>query len=232
MLQRENVRIVGYDGRFPSRHAAGEALATAVATYLQSHTFGEIVVLGLPRGGIVVAAPIAQALGVPLDFVVTRKLLAPNQPQLAIGAITDPGRAFLNKPVIEALGISEVYIQEEIEREKGEIRMATAAYRSVLPSTSLVGKTVIVADDNVVTGSTMFATLRGLWAERPNNIILAIPIAPRDTLMALGDSADYVITLQAPTRSFSSMVDYYDTYDTVHEQDVVNILQQFVAEMN
>jgi putative phosphoribosyl transferase len=232
MLQRENVRIVGYDGRFPSRHAAGEALATAVSTYLQSHTFGEIVVLGLPRGGIVVAAPIAQALGVPLDFVVTRKLLAPNQPQLAIGAITDPGRAFLNKPVIEALGISEVYIQEEIEREKGEIRMATAAYRSVLPSTSLVGKTVIVADDNVVTGSTMFATLRGLWAERPNNIILAIPIAPRDTLMALGDFADYVITLQAPTRSFSSMVDYYDAYDTVHEQDVVNILQQFVAEMN
>ena len=230
MLQRENVRIVGYDGRFPSRHCAGESLAVAVASYLQNQPTAEVVVLGLPRGGIVVAAPIARALGVPLDFVVTRKLLAPNQPQLAIGAITDPGRAFLNKPVIEAMGISEAHIRQEIEHAKGEIRTATAAYRSVLPSTSLVGKTVIVADDNVVTGSTMFATLRGLWAERPNNIILAIPIAPRDTLMALGDFADYVITLQAPARSFTSMVDYYDEYHPVTDDDVVAILHQFVSE--
>lgn len=229
MLQRENVRIVGHHERFANRHATGQLLAPHVAQYIQQHQFSEIVVLGLPKGGIVVAAPIAQALGVPLDFVVTRKLLAPHQPQLAIGAITDPGRAFLNKPVIDALSISEAYIQEEIEREKQAIATATAAYRSVLPSTSLAGKTIIVADDNVVTGSTMFATLRGLWAERPNNIILALPIAPRDTLMALGDFADYAIALQAPARSFTHMQDYYEEFAEVTEQDVVNILHQFVT---
>ncbi|MDA0242793.1 MAG: phosphoribosyltransferase family protein [Chloroflexi bacterium] len=230
-MLRPNVHIINHAGRFASRRVAGEILATHVAAHVRAHNLENIVVLGLPKGGIVVAAPIAHALGVPLDFVVTRKLFAPHQPQLAIGAITDPGRAFLNKPVIDALGITDAYIEEEIEREKQEIQMATAAYRSVLPSTSLVGKTVIVADDNVITGSTMFATLRGLWAERPNNIVLAIPIAPRDTLISLSEFADSMIALQAPANSFSSMVDYYDEYEPVTDQDVMAILHQFVAEM-
>ncbi len=229
MLQRENVLIVGEKQPFVNRQTAGASLASHVADHIAQLNLEDVIVLGLPRGGMVVASPIAQALGRPLDFVITRKLLAPHQPQLAIGAVTERGRAFLNKPVIDALGVTDDYIQTAIEDERLEIKASTAAYRAIIPATNLAGKTIIVADDNVITGSTMFATLRGLWAERPNNIILAIPVGPRDTLMALGDFADFVIALRAPTQSFTSMKDYYETYNEVTESDVINILQNFVA---
>lgn len=231
MLRRENVYIVGDKARFANRQAAGERLAYFVSEHVREQKLENVVVLGLPKGGIVVAAPIAQTLGVPLDFVITRKLLSPHQTQLAIGAVTERGRAFLNKPIIEALSIGEEYIQKEIEHEQEEIKRFTAAYRSVMPATELTGKTVIVADDNVITGSTMFATLRGLWAERPNHIILALPVAPRDTLMSLGDFADYCIALRAPAESFTSMKDYFEEFPEVTDKDVTQILQTHLTQM-
>lgn len=229
MLQRENVMIVGETQPFADRYTAGMSLTSHVADYIAQQTFADIVVLGLPKGGMAVAAPIAEGINRPLDFVITRKLVAPHQPQLVIGAVTERGRAFLNKPVIDALGVSDEYIQNSIKEVRLEIEASTAAYRCIVPAVNLVGKTVIVADDNVITGSTMFATLRGLWAERPKNIILAIPVAPRETLMALGDFADHVIALQAPRGSFTCMADYYEAYDTVTEEDVIELLKDYVA---
>lgn len=230
MLQRENVLIVGEKERFADRHAAGYMLAPYVADQIAHYHVPpeEVVVFGLPRGGMAVAAPIAEALGKPLDFVVTRKLHAPHQRNLVIGAVTERGRAFLNKPVIDALRIPDSFVQEEITREQYAINNSVAAYRQILPASELAGKTVIVADDNVITGSTMFATLRGLWAERPNRIILALPVAPRETLMALGDFADFIIALRAPTGTFNSMKDYFESYDELTEQDVRGMLQELV----
>lgn len=227
MLQRENVLIVGDKQRFANRQAAGALLAPHVKNRLCDVDMTDVVVLGLPRGGMVVAAPIAHELGVRLDFVITRRLLAPNQPALAIGAVTERGRVFLNKPVIDALGVTQSYIDAAIEAEQQEIQASTAVYRSIVPPVDLAGKVVVLVDDNVVTGSTMFATLRGLWAERPNRIILAIPIAPRDTLMALGDFADCIIALRAPADSFTKMDDYYDEFGQTTEEEVVNLFQAF-----
>ncbi len=230
MLQRENVSIIGEKERFINRQAAGEMLAPYVVKQLRRYnaTPDETVVLGLPRGGMAVAAPIAEELGRPLDFVVTRKLYAPQQRNLVIGAVTERGRAFLNKPVIDALSISDTFVQDEIAREQYALNNSVAAYRRIFPASDLAGKTIIVADDNVITGSTMFATLRGLWAERPHRIILALPVAPREPLMALGEFADYIIALRAPTGTFNSMRDYFEEYNELTEQDVREMLQEMV----
>lgn len=231
MLRRENVLITGYSDPFKDRLSAGRGLVDPVRNCLHKKGWlnDGIVVLGLPRGGVMVAAPVAEELEVPLDFVVTRKLRSQNQNDLVIGAVTERGRVFLNKPVIDALSISNETIQAEIDLEKEEIRRSVAAYRSVLPANDLAGKTVVIVDDNVVTGSTMFATLRGVWAERPNNIVLAVPVAPRGTIMALSEFADYVIALKAPADNFTSMKDYYTRYNPLEEEDVVSVLKTYVA---
>jgi putative phosphoribosyl transferase len=230
MLRRENVLITNYSEPFDGRTSAGYALVDAIQSCLQKKDLvnEDLVVLGVPRGGIMVAAPVAEKLSLPLDFVVTRKLRIQNHDDLVIGAVTERGRVFLNKPVIDALDISSELIQQEINREKEEIHLSVAAYRSVLPANELAGKTIIIVDDNVITGSTMFATLRGLWAERPNNIILAVPIAPRNTIMALSEFADFVVALKAPAENFTCMGDYYLNYDEVQENDVVSVLKSFV----
>ncbi len=232
MLRRENVLITGYQNLFHDRGAAGQALVGPVKNFLMERSWldEDVVVLGLPRGGVLVAAPLAERLGRPFDFVVTRKLRSPRQQDLVIGAVTERGRVFLNRPVIDALGISEELIQTEIEKEQLEIKSSVASYRSVLAATDLAGKTVIVADDNVITGSTMFATLRGLWAERPRNIVLAVPVAPRDTIMALSEFADYVIALKAPANGFTCMKDYYEIYSEVTEVDVLRTLKESVRQ--
>jgi putative phosphoribosyl transferase len=231
MLKRENVQIIGEKERFADRQTAGQLLVPYVQQKLAEYETlpDEVVVLGLPRGGMAVAAPIAEALGHQLDFVVTRKLHAPHQRNLVIGALTERGRAFLNKPVIDALSISDMFVQEEIAREQMALNSSVAAYRRIVPASDLAGKTVVVADDNVITGSTMFATLRGLWAERPQRIILALPVAPRDTLMALGDFADFIIALRAPMGTFSSMRDYFEAYEELTEEDVQAMLQEVMV---
>lgn len=229
MLRRENVLITGYPDMFEDRESAGRALVKPIRTCLQKKGWADnqIIVLGLPRGGVMVAAPVADALQVPLDLIVTRKLRSQNRKDLVIGAVTERGRVFLNKPVINALAISNEAIQAEINVEKEEINKSVAAYRHVLPANELAGKTIVIVDDNVITGSTMFATLRGVWAERPANIVLAVPVAPRNTIMALSEFADYVIALKAPTENFTGMGDYFDSYEPVEEEKVVAVLNQF-----
>lgn len=230
MLRRENVLITGYPETFEDRESAGLALVKPIRTILQKKGWfdEQIIVLGLPRGGVMVAAPVADALQVPLDLIVTRKLRSQNRKDLVIGAVTERGRVFLNKPVINALAISKEAIDEEINREKKEINSSVASYRTVLPANDLAGKTIVIVDDNVITGSTMFATLRGVWAERPANIVLAVPVAPRETIMALSEFADYVVALKAPTENFTTMGAYYDRYEQVEEEDVVAVIKRFV----
>ena len=233
MIRRENIHITGTTEIFPDRATAGKRLTHHIQSLLNTseepHTSSNTVVLGVPRGGVIVAAEVAQALNLPLDLVVTRKLRAPNQENLVIGAVTERGKVFLNKPVVDALAISDELVQSEINHEHQLIQEAVSAYRTVLPATKLANKTIILIDDNVMTGATMFATLRGLWAERPQQIILAVPVGPNETLSVLSNFADHIITLKALPGPFGHMSDHYDDTSGAEKEDVLALLQTVVA---
>lgn len=229
MRYRNNVFICNRPIPFENRVTVGQALGDVVAQHVENKGIEEPVVLGLPRGGMVVAAQVSERLLAPMNFMVTRKLHAPFRRDLVIGAVTESGRSFLNKPVIDALNVSDEYIQSEIAREQSEIQASTAAYRSILPALDIHGRNVILVDDNVITGSTMFASLRALWAEHPKNVIVAAPVASRDVLLALSEFADNVLALHATSKPIENMEHFYEEFGTVTDDQVIDLLHSLVT---
>lgn len=215
---------------FEDRIHAGDLLAPKLVDLLERKPeLSNAVVMGVPRGGVVVAAQVARQLNLPLDIMVTGKVLAPGQSDIVIGAVTERGRVFINRPLVTALGLADDVVQAEVARVKEEIQSTAADYRTAIPRSTLSDKTVIIIDDNVVTGATMFATLRGLWAERPTSIVLALPVAPASTLAALADFADEVIALYAPSSLEGGIEAYYSNIENVTKDKVFEILQCTVA---
>ncbi|MEM8861807.1 MAG: phosphoribosyltransferase family protein [Chloroflexota bacterium] len=211
---------------FENRTHAGQLLVPMLQDLLdRKPEFSYGVIVGVPKGGVVVAAQVAKELNMPLDIMVTGKIMAPGGSNIVIGAVTERGRIFINQPVVRALGLNELDIEPEVEKVKDEIKSIANEYRQVIPRSDLSEKTVFIIDDNVVTGATMFATLRGLWAERPASVVVALPVAPAQTLNALTDFADEVVALQAPTRLTEDIENYYTTKKDVNQQHVMEILR-------
>jgi putative phosphoribosyl transferase len=206
---------------FTNRAEAGRMLATALASYKSER----VVVLGIARGGLPVAREVAEALGAPLDVVVVRKLGAPGQPELGIGAIVDGDhpRAIFNQDIIESLGVEDDYINREIERQLAEIRRREKEYRGTEPAVPLAGKTVIVIDDGIATGSSVRAALRGARRAKPKQVILAVPVAPAETVEALRDDADKIVCLETP-ENFPAVGQFYRDFHQVSDDEVKRIL--------
>ncbi len=206
---------------FSNRSEAGRMLAAALASYQGAR----VVVLGIARGGLPVAREVAEALGAPLDIVVVRKLGAPGQPELGIGAVVDGDhpRAIFNQEVIESLGVGDDYLNREIERQLKEIKRRELEYRGAQVAVPLAGKTVIVVDDGIATGSSVRAALRGARRAKPKQLILAVPVAPAETVEALRDDADHIVCLETP-ENFFAVGQFYRDFHQVSDGEVKQIL--------
>jgi putative phosphoribosyl transferase len=207
---------------YATREAAGRLLARRLRSYAGD---GNVVVLGLARGGLPVASEIADALGAPLDVIVVRKLGAPGEPELGIGAVVDGDhpRAIFNQDIIGHLGVSREYLEGEIARQLKEVNRREAAYRGGRAKIPLAGRTVIVVDDGIATGSSVRAALRGVRRQKPARLVLAVPVAPAETLEALRGETDEIVCLETPVE-FYAVGQFYRDFHQVSDDEVKTIL--------
>ncbi len=207
--------------RFRDRRDAGRRLGERLLGLAREAP----IVIGLPRGGVVVADEVASALGAPLDIWVSRKLGAPMQPELGLGAIAEGGALVLDRDLIASLGLNEGEIEAIATREAAEVGRRVRRFREGGPAPRLAGQTVIVVDDGVATGGTARAALRGIRAQRPRRTVLAVPVVAAPTLGALEEEADSVVYLDAPADLWAIGA-WYDSFDQVPDDEVVRILRR------
>jgi predicted phosphoribosyltransferase len=203
---------------FPDRRVAGQRLAESLRDLAGERP----VILGIPRGGVVVAAVVADRLGAPLDVVIPRKLGAPGNPELGLGAVAE-GVQVLDDRLVRALGVDDAYLKEEIAAQQEEIRRRGEAYRGGRPEVDLAGTTAVVVDDGVATGGTAVAALR--WARRrgARKVVLAVPVAPTEAVAMLRREADDVRVLLTP-EPFYAVGQWYDAFPQVSDEEVVELL--------
>jgi len=209
------------DQAFRDRVEAGQFLAEA----LRPLDLREAVVLGIPRGGVIVAREVAHALDAPLDIVIARKLGAPGNPELAIGAVSEDGRLFVDEQVAYAVGANRRYIEEEKERQLREIARRSTLYRQARPKVPLQGRTAVVTDDGVATGATTQAALRAVRQEQPRRLVLAVPVGPQETVERLAQDADEALCLRAPA-FFAAVGQFYEWFNQTEEEELLAILRQ------
>jgi putative phosphoribosyl transferase len=209
------------DRAFADRRAAGQALAQALA----ARHLEDPVVLALPRGGVPVAAEIARALAAPLDLVLVRKIGVPYQPELAAAAVVDGGDAEIvtNDDVIAMSGIGRDYLERATERELEEIERRRKVYLGARPRVPLEGRTLILVDDGIATGASVRAALKALRRRKPKALILAVPVAPADTVAGLRGEVDGVVCLEMP-EPFMAIGLHYRDFRQLSDEDVVAIL--------
>jgi len=205
---------------FQDRHHAGQLLSAKLEKYKND---SNAVVIGLPRGGVVTAFEVASKLGKPLDIVYPRKIGAPFNPELAIGAITESGEGLLNKDIVKQLGISPDYIKRTIEREKQVAQQRLKNYRKDHEKISLKNKDVIIVDDGLATGATMKAAIKSAKAEGAAKIIVAVPVSPPDTFEEIKDMVDEIVVIMTPS-NFSAVGQFYENFSQTEDQEVVELL--------
>ncbi len=204
---------------FKDRTHAGQLLAKQLERYRGT----DALVLALPRGGVPVGAEIARALSADMDTVIPRKIGAPGDPELAIGAVSGHGGVLLNEDLVRALGVPREYIREAVARERAEIERRSRLYRGVEPAPHIEGRTVIVVDDGIATGYTMLAALRGVREEKPARLVAAVPVAPPDSVARLEAEADEVVVLSRPV-PFFAVGQFYEDFSQVSDEEVRDIL--------
>lgn len=209
---------------FADRREAGRLLARQLERFRPARP----VVLGIPRGGVVIAAEIVDYLGAELDIVLSRKIGAPGNPELAVGAIAEDGRLFLDERIAERVGASPAFIAREQGRQLGEIARRVALFRSVRPRVPLHGRVVIVADDGLATGATLQAALWVARRDQPVATIAAVPVGAVDTIERLSGSVDELICLRAP-EDFGAVGMFYRRFDQVEDAEVLAILGRHAA---
>ena len=206
----------GFDDRTDAGRRLGEALSErGLETDL---------VLAIPRGGLPVGRAVADALGVPLDVVVSSKIGAPGNPELAIGAVASDGSAWLDEEAVEALGVDPAYVSREREREAEAARAKAARYRTDDPL-DVSGRRVTVVDDGAATGSTAIAAVRLLREQGAARVVVALPVAPPETVEALERMADEVVCLLTP-RSFGAVGRFYRRFDQVSDEAAIAYLRE------
>ena len=205
---------------FVDRQEAGRQLAEAL-----SGLKGEdVVVLGIPRGGVVVAAEVARAHGWPLDTVIPRKVRAPGNPELGLGAIA-PGVRVLDQRMLDMMGVSESYLEREIAEEEREIERRSEAYRRGRPAVDVKDKVAVVVDDGIATGGTATAAVRWAKAEGAAKVILGVPVAPAEGVRNLSREADEVVCLETP-EPFYAVGQWYQEFPQTSDEEVVQILDE------
>lgn len=202
-----------------------EDAALRLAQRLKRLVLKNPVVLGIPRGGVVTAAVLARELDAELDVVLSRKLRAPYQPELAIGAIGEDGEVYLNSFAREARGVTEEYIRQERDHQVAEIGRRSKLFRAVKPPADVTGRSVIVTDDGIATGSTMVAALHVLNAHKPHEVIVAVPVAPPDTLEKLRPQCSRLECLLTPS-DFEAISQFYGDFQQVEDEEAVRLLRE------
>jgi predicted phosphoribosyltransferase len=205
---------------FRDRTDAGEQLAAL----LDDHDVTADIVLAVPRGGLPVGRIVADALGVPLDVAAARKIGAPGNPELAIGAVAADGTVYLDESAVDSVGVDESYIERAIEREQRTAREKLERYRGDRPPVDLRDRTVVLVDDGVATGATTIACLRQLRGAGAGRVVLAVPVGPPDTIERLHTEADEVVCVATPP-SFRAVGQFYDSFDQVPDEAAMAYLE-------
>lgn len=206
---------------FRDRRDAGQRLAQALQGLRGRGPF----VLAIPRGGIVVGFEVARALDAPLDVVVPRKLRAPYNPELAIGAVAHDGSVYLDATVAGSIKVTDEYLKEEIEYQLDEIRRRMQLYRGDRPPPDLSGRAAVLVDDGIATGSTMIAALRATRASGPAMLAAAVPVAPPEGVESLRREADDVVCLHTPML-FYAVGQFYDDFAQTTDEEVIALLRR------
>ncbi len=204
---------------FANRESAGRQMAQRLNDFKGKNA----VVLGIPRGGVVVGAVVAKELGLPLGVIIPRKIGAPGNPELAIGAVAGEGITFLNQRIIKTLGVSEQFLQDEIQRQVREIKRREENYLQGYGQVEIQGKIAIVVDDGIATGSTAIVALRAVKKQNPEKVILAVPVAPLDANKLLEDEADEVIVLDTPP-VFYAVGQFYESFEQTTDEEVKKLI--------
>ena len=212
---------------FRDRRDAGIQLSLRLKKYKDKR---DILVLALPRGGVVTGYEIARYLKAPLDVIIVRKIGFPGQPELGIGAVSETGAIALNEYLISTYSIRMDYIEREISRQKEEITRRVNLYRQGKRLHGLEGKTIILVDDGVATGGTIRAAISTLKEEKLNKLVIALPVAPPEVADKLKEMGDEFICIEIP-EDFVAVGAHYHDFSQVSDEEVVEILQQSKVEL-
>jgi predicted phosphoribosyltransferase len=211
---------------YKDRKDAAEFLAQKLKKkYGDSINRENAVILAIPRGGVITGDVIAERLGVSLDVLVSRKVGSPFNSELAVGAVMHDGSFFPNEDIINMLDLPRTYLDEQIAIQKREIERRLLKFRGSRDY-QLVGKFVILVDDGIATGATVFAAINWLRSQKIRKLIVAVPVGPRDTIMKLKTVADDVIVLQAPFL-FEAVGEFYEDFSQVIDDDVVVTMRKY-----
>lgn len=206
--------------KFHNRIEAGNLLAERLA----ENRYSSMIVLGIPRGGVILGDIVAKKLGADFDIVIPRKLGAPENEELAIGAVMEDGTVYINRYIVNALRIPENYIQNERLRQVAEIRRRSTAYRKHDLSYKITGKNAIIVDDGIATGATVIASARWARKHHPSTLTIAVPVAPSQTVDVLEQESDSVIVLHTP-HDFGSVGQFYEEFGPVSDDQVTQIMR-------
>jgi len=211
---------------FRNRHDAGRQLAARLASFRGS----DPVVLALPRGGVPIGAEIAKALDAPLDIVLVRKIGVPFQPELALGAIVDgeEPELLIDDQLMTMLAIPERYVEQQRLRQLKEIERRRRLYLEGRPPVPVAGRTAIVVDDGIATGYTMRAALRAIRRRGPARLVLAVPVAPPETIAALAAEVDEIVCLSTPDH-FGAIGQFYADFRQVEDAEVIALLRELTS---
>ncbi len=216
------IRIISRKSeRFADRQEAGQLLGRELS-YLKVES---PVVLGIPRGGVLIARELANTLNADLDVVLARKLRTPGHSELAMGSVAEGGKVFINNLVVRELGISQTQIEYEKERELAEITRRSKLIRNVWPKVPLTGRVVIITDDGVATGATMQVATWSIRQESPAGLVIALPVASEEAVDRLFEDADELVCLREPP-DFGAVGQFYEQFTEIDDEDVLEILTE------
>jgi predicted phosphoribosyltransferase len=202
-----------------------EDAALQLAEALKNREWHDPLVLAIPRGGIVTGAVLARELGAELDVILSRKLRAPGQPELAIGAIAEDGQIYLNHHAKGFLDTLKHYLALESSHQLSEIARRSRLFRTARPRARIAGRSVIVTDDGIATGSTMIAALQAVKTQKPRELIVAVPVASPDRLEEVRGWCDDVVCLRT-SDVFWAVGQFYDDFSQVEDEEVVQLLRE------
>jgi len=210
---------------FHDRRDAGRKLGLVIRNLESLRDRRQVVVLAIPRGGVPVGAEVARALDAPLDVWLAHKIGAPGNPEFAIGSISINGEVFFDRSSIDLLGIPEAYLKEEARIQAAELARRMTLFRGHAEPLNVRGKKVVLVDDGIATGATAFSALASLQRAGAARRILAVPVAPRETVPRLEAAADEAVILDTP-HGFASVGQFYVHFEQVPDEEVVQLLAQ------
>ena len=214
--------------KFKNRTSAGEILASVLADYFKKESrTTPVTVLAIPRGGVIVGDAIANKFSQSeFDIVIPRKLGAPYNPELAIGAVMQDRTAYLNGRLIQTLQVSTEYIDAEIDRQVQEIQRRMSLYRPASKPYNIAGRSVVIVDDGIATGATVMVVAKWIKKYDPASVLIAVPVAPEDTVAELSRQGNIVQVITTPS-SFGAVGQFYENFDQVTDEEVKEVARKW-----